>query len=176
MVWQISDKRVKYYMENIIKYDERAAGGIVYKTIDEEVVWLVIKVLRKKDKGPIKARRGETKRFVYKLPKGHLREGEFLKQAALREVAEEGKVSAEIVIKIGSNNYIYKDRLEGGKIIKRVTFFLMKFMGLDTNEYSDAEKIIAREWLSIERAVKKLSYESEKKLLQRASQILNKME
>ena len=50
MVWQISDKRVKYYMENIIKYDERAAGGIVYKTIDEEVVWLVIKVLRKKDK------------------------------------------------------------------------------------------------------------------------------
>jgi len=163
-------------MENIIKYDERAAGGIVYKTIDEEVVWLIIKVLRKKDKGPIKARRGETKRFVYKLPKGHLREGEFLKQAALREVAEEGKVSAEIVIKIGSNNYIYKDRLEGGKIIKRVTFFLMKFMGLDTNEYSDAEKIIAREWLSIERAVKKLSYESEKKLLQRASQILNKME
>ena len=105
-----------------------------------------------------------------------MREGEFLKQAALREVAEEGKVSAEIVIKIGSNNYIYKDRLEGGKIIKRVTFFLMKFMGLDTNEYSDAEKIIAREWLSIERAVKKLSYESEKKLLQRASQILNKME
>ena len=162
-------------MENI-KFDERAAGGIVYKTIDEEVVWLVVKVLRKKDKGPVKARRGETRRFVYKLPKGHLREGEFLKQAALREVAEEGKVGAEIVTKIGSNNYIYKDRLEGGKIIKRVTFFLMRFLAIDKNEYSDAEKIVAREWLSIEKAVKRLSYESEKKLLQRASQILNKME
>jgi len=160
-------------MENI-KYDERAAGGIVYKTIDEQVVWLVIKVLRKKDKGPIKARRGETRRFVYKLPKGHLHEGEFLKQAALREVAEEGKVKAEIISKIGSNNYIYKDRLEGGKIIKRVTFFLMKYLGFDSNKYSDSEKIIARDWLVIEKAVKRLSYESEKKLLQKASYILNK--
>ena len=163
-------------MKNKITYDERAAGGIVYKVIDEGVVWLVVKVLKRRGKGPVKARRGETRRFVYKLPKGHLREGEFLKQAALREVAEEGKVSAEIVTKIGSNNYIYKDRLEGGKIIKRVTFFLMRFLAIDKNEYSDAEKIVAREWLSIEKAVKRLSYESEKKLLQRASQILKKME
>ncbi len=163
-------------MKNGKTYDERAAGGIVYKITDGDITWLVVKVLRRRDGGPVRARRGETKRFVYKLPKGHLHEGEFLKQAALREVAEEGKVKAKIVYKIGSNNYIYKDRLEGGKIIKRVTFFLMRFLAIDTNEYSDAEKIVAREWLPVEKAVKKLSYESEKKLLQRANRVLKKME
>ena len=159
-------------MDNNAKYDERSTGGVVYKQVDGEICWLLIKVLKKKNKGPVRARRGESKNFVYKLPKGHLKEGEFLKQAALREVAEEGKVKAEIVLKLGSNNYIYGDRRKSGKIIKRVTFFLMKYVEADDNQYSDAERIVAREWLSIKRAIEKLGYESEKKLVRRANSVL----
>lgn len=163
-------------MQTANKYDERAAGGIVYKIVNGEVMWLVIKALRKRAHGPVKARRGQKNRFVYKLPKGHLNENEFLKQAAIREVAEEGKVKAEVVTKIGSNNYVFGNKCRGSKVVKRVTFFLMRYVSTDNNEYSDAEKIVGREWLPIDRAIRKLGYESERKLLQRASRILASMQ
>lgn len=154
-------------------YNERSAGGVVYKIKDGQVWWLLIKVVKRSKKGPIKVKRGQNnQRYIYKLPKGHLNPGEYLKAAALREVAEEAKVEAKIVKKIGSNDYIFKDAITSEKLIKKVTFFLMEYKGQLANVYSDAEKIVGRAWLRSDMAIKKLAYDSEKTLIKKAGEFL----
>ena len=144
-------------------YDERSAGGIVYKEDKGKILWLLIRTVssyksaKKKIKGP-----------VYKFPKGHLKEDEFLKQAALREVEEEGRIKANIITKIGSNNYILWDAENKKKIIKKVTFFLMEYAGPSSLKYYDSEMVIERDWYSFEEANEKLAYDSEKVLLKKA--------
>src|SRR3989344_3833274 len=88
-------------------YDERSAGGLVYKLENGKILWLLIKVLTSGKYRGVSSK--IVKKTVYKFPKGHLQKGEFLKAAALREAEEEGKVKAEIVTKIGSNNYVFYD-------------------------------------------------------------------
>lgn len=151
-------------------YDERSAGGIVYKIENDKVLWLLIKVLpsshypEKRERKP-----------VHKFPKGHLKINEFLKTAALREAEEEGKVKAEIVMKLGSNNYVFFDKLKKRKIIKKVTFFLMEYKGQSDSKYSDAELIIGRDWMEFEEATETLAYDSEKILLKKAKQMLERL-
>jgi 8-oxo-dGTP pyrophosphatase MutT (NUDIX family) len=145
-------------------YDERSAGGITYKKENNRVFWLVIKTLT----------RGKKQKIIYKFPKGHLKDKEFLKQAALREVEEEGKIKAEIVSKLGSNNYIIWDKENHKKIIKKVTFFLMEHKENSRLKYYDTEMVIGQEWLTYEEALEKLAYDSEKVLLQKARVKLKK--
>lgn len=152
---------------NDVYYDERSAGGIVFKEEDKKVYWLIIKTISRKE--PKKNRK-----VVYKFPKGHLKKGEFLKQAALREVEEEGKIKAKVITKLGSNDYILWDKEKRKKIIKKVTFFLMEFSEISRLKYFDSEIIIDRGWFSFKEAEKKLEYASEKKLLKIAKIKLEK--
>ncbi|HRS22988.1 MAG TPA: NUDIX domain-containing protein, partial [Candidatus Woesebacteria bacterium] len=112
-------------------YDERSAGGLVYKREGNKIYWLVIKT----------AGREKTKTF-YKLSKGHTRNQEYLKQTALREVEEEGQIKAKIVAKLGSNNYFIWDRQQRKRIVKKVTFFLMEYTGESRLRHYDAEMVI----------------------------------
>ena len=154
-------------------YDERSAGGLVYKISDGQIRWLLIKVVKVKKNKMAKAKRGvNNQNFIYKLPKGHLNPGEYLKRAALREVAEEAKVEARIIKKIGSNDYVFKDSITGEKLVKKVTFFLMEYIRPMINNYSDAERIVARVWLNTNWAVEKLAYQSEKILIKKADSFL----
>jgi len=132
----------------------------VYKQENGKILWLLIKTVSRTKKNEQKS--------VYKFPKGHLQKNEFLKQAALREVEEEGQVKARIVFKIGSNNYIIWDKLGKKKIIKKVTFFLMEYEGQSSLKHYDTEMVLDREWLLYEEACEKLAYDSEKVLLKRA--------
>ncbi len=149
-------------------YDERSAGGIVFKKDKEKILWLLIRTV-----SSYKSAKKKQKSPVYKFPKGHLKENEFLKQAALREVEEEGRIKADIVAKIGSNNYILWDAENRKKIIKKVTFFLMEYVGQSNLKYYDSEMVIERDWYSFEEACEKLAYDSEKVLLKKAK---NKLE
>ena len=128
--------------------------------------WLVIKTRNKKSK---------SRRPVFKLPKGHLDKGEFLKKAAVREVEEEGRVKAELLNKIGSNDYVYADKEGGGRIVKKVTFFLMKYLSPSLLRHRDTEEILARVWLSTEEAIKRLDYPSEKIILKKARRRLDNL-
>ena len=151
-------------------YDERSAGGIVYRIENGKVLWLLIKVIpnsKYKSKG--------ERRPVLKFPKGHLKPNEFLKEAALREAEEEGKVKAQIKTKLGSNNYVFFDKEKKRKIIKKVTFFLMEYTGQSDSKYADAEVIIGREWMSYEEATHRLAYDSERILLKKAKQRLEEI-
>jgi len=166
ILYNRSMKKAATKINDNLYYDERSAGGIVFKMEDGKVMWLVVKTMANKT---FKREGMEPKKKVFfKFPKGHLKDNEFLKQAALREVEEEGKVKAEIVSKIGSNNYIIWDKLTKKKIIKKVTFFLMKYSGESNLKYYDMENIIDREWLEYDQACDKLAYDSEKVLLGKA--------
>lgn len=144
-------------------YDERSAGGIVFKEEKGKTWWLLIKTI-----SGYKSAKKENKGPVYKFPKGHLKSGEFLKEAALREVEEEARVKANVLTKIGSNNYILWDAENKKKIIKKVTFFLMEYECQSNLKYYDSEMVIDRDWFSFEEASEKLEYDSEKVLLRKA--------
>lgn len=139
-------------------YDERSAGGLVYKLENNKIFWLLIKTINQKN----------NFKAVYKFPKGHLQKNEFLKQAALREVEEEGQVKAKVRAKIGSNNYIFWDKENKRKIIKKVTFFLMEYLKPSNLKHFDSEMVVEREWFTYEGANQKLNYDSEKVLLKKA--------
>jgi bis(5'-nucleosidyl)-tetraphosphatase len=155
----------------INNYDERSAGGVVYRIEKGKIEWLVIKTGVGKGFGR-QGGGGKEPKTAYKFPKGHLKAGEFLKQAALREVEEEGRVKAKIVTKIGSNNYLIWDKLKKKKIVKKVTFFLMEYKEESRLKYFDAEVVLERVWLPYQEAAEKLEYHSEKVLLGKAEKTL----
>ena len=155
-------------IEDNLYYDERSAGGIVYKQENGKVKWLLIRTI-----SGYKSPKNKNPKPVYKFPKGHLKDNEFLKQAALREVEEEGRIKATILTKVGSNNYILWDAENRKKIIKKVTFFLMEYDTPSNLKYYDSEMVIERDWYSYEEACEKLAYDSEKVLLKKAK---NKLE
>lgn len=146
-------------------YDERSAGGIVYKIVDNQVFWFVIKTLSKKKA----THTGQKVRHtIYKFPKGHLDGAEVLKHAAIREVEEEGRIKAQIVDKVGSRDYIIWDESSSRKIIKKVTFFLMEYVSESSLKYYDDETVVDREWYKYEDALRKLAYDFERNLLKKA--------
>ena len=51
------------------------------------------------------------------FPKGHIEEGESSKDAAIREVEEEGGVKAVVITKLGDTKYVYVRN--GEKIFKK---------------------------------------------------------
>lgn len=160
-------------MKEEIYYDERSAGGLVYKLENNKIVWLLIKT-----ESNFKSEKNKNKEFdgaVYKFPKGHLNKNEFLKQAALREVEEEGRVKAKVISKLGSNDYLIWDKELKKKIIKKVTFFLMEYLGPSNLKYYDEEMVLEREWFGFDEALEKLAYDSEKGLLKKAKMELEKL-
>ncbi len=153
-------------------FDERSAGGIVYRVDGGKVWWLVIKTSSKRRLARVNDGNRTNERMVYKFPKGHLLKNEYLKKAAVREVEEEGRVKAAIVGKIGSRNYIITDKLAKRKIVKKVTFFLMKYLDESKLRHFDSEAVLDRLWLSYEEAEARLAYDSEKRLLVLANKML----
>lgn len=155
---------------------EFAAGGVVFKKDKGEILWLVTN----ETPGP------GFPDNIWRLPKGWLDDEdektpgplakgkrkatqEEIEEAALREVKEEGGVEAKIVLKLGTEKYFIN--IEGERILKFVTFFLMEWernlaegFGWETQEVA---------WLEFEDAVNKLSYKREKDILTKASTRLN---
>jgi 8-oxo-dGTP pyrophosphatase MutT (NUDIX family) len=93
-----------------------------------------------------------------------------LQKAALREVSEEGGVSAEIVNKLHTERYFYANK-KGQKIMKFVSFYLMEWVG-DTSEGPGFETSEVK-WLPYAEARKLLSHSGEKKVLDEANELLN---
>ena len=107
---------------------------------------------------------------VWCLPKGHIHPPETTEQAALREVREETGLTARIVSRLGEVSYWFVPEGEKKKIFKKVVFFLMRYSSGSTRDH-DFEVDEAR-WFSMDEAAQKISYPSERKLMQKARRLL----
>ncbi len=106
------------------------------------------------------------------FPKGLIDPGQTSKEAALREVKEEGGVEAEIIDKVGDLKYIFTDKWgDGQKVFKVVTIYLMKYLSGDPNDHD--YEISEAKWCDIDEALKTLSFSSDKALLKKALELKN---
>lgn len=158
---------------------EFSSGGVVWKKEGSNLLWLVAKSNPSKD----------YPQDVWRLPKGWIDDkndgkepgiissGEAkateieLQQAAVREVMEEGGVEAKIIRKIGNELYVINSKTRKCRVLKIVTFYLMEWVvdlpagfGPETAE---------TEWLAYDMARKRLSYSGEKKILDKAKELLD---
>ncbi len=107
-------------------------------------------------------------RLRWSLPKGHIEAGETTEQAAVREVAEETGISGRITARLGSVEYTFVAK--GRRIHKRVHHFLMEMVD---GELSDADIEVSEvAWVPIDEITERLAYAGERRLAQRAAQLL----
>ena len=100
---------------------------------------------------------------VLALPKGHPDGSESELEAAVREVQEETGVQAEAIEKLGDIHYTYERK--GRQIDKRVAFYLFEYRG---GELEPDHEIASARWMPLEEAARSLTYEGERKMVQRA--------
>lgn len=156
---------------------EFSAGGVVFKKGKSSLLWLIT----------LSSPSELYPKSYWRLPKGWLddeddgkkpgplgrgekraKEKE-LQKAALQEVAEEGGVEAKIVKKLGTEK-IFFTRNSGKKILKFVTYYLMKHTG-DLSEGPGFETSEAK-FVPFKKARELLKYEGEKKVLDKGKEIL----
>ena len=124
---------------------EFSAGGIVFNNQNQVLL--------------TQNRKGD-----WQFPKGHIKKAETIKQAALREVREEGGVEAKIIEKIGDSKYIIN--FNGHEIFKTVTLFLMDYLSGDIKNHD--HEVVDSQWLDAKKALETLTFNSDKILLEKA--------
>lgn len=132
-----------------------SAGGAVYKGD----LWLIIKPRPSVD-FPVTR---------YQLPKGQIEPAEKSTDTAIREVFEETGIKAKIIAKISDQKYVFTFR--GEKIFKIVSYYLMKYLSGKPKENQEVENVL---WLPFTEAKKTLSFSSDKSVLEKASNLLEK--
>jgi 8-oxo-dGTP pyrophosphatase MutT (NUDIX family) len=106
------------------------------------------------------------------LPKGKIEKNETAVQAALREVQEETGLRGKIIGHLDDIYYQYQDEKRKLLVKKTVHFFLMKKEAEISKQYDPEVESLA--WLTIEQALEKLSFESERMVVSKAGQLISK--
>lgn len=103
------------------------------------------------------------------LPKGRVERGETLKQAAKREVREEGGVKGEVVKYVGKIQYSFRNhRYNKVKIIKKtVHWYLMYAKNMNCVPQRE-EGFVEAKFVHMDRAVDMARYQDEKRMIQKA--------
>ncbi len=128
---------------------EFSAGGIVYKK-ERNTLFILL------------AKHSYHKGWVF--PKGLIDKGETKEQAAIREVKEES--GADGVIQKSLEPITYWYRFENEKRKKTVYYFIMQYAGGDISQHDFEMDDV--QWYKAQDAVKKLTYRSEKELLEKS--------
>ena len=102
------------------------------------------------------------------LPKGKPNEGESEAQTALREVREETGAIVEIITLV--KEIFYSFQSNGKTMNKKVTFYLMKSLGGNIQHHdNEFDKVY---WEQIDSALKKLTFQGEKNVLEEAIELV----
>lgn len=134
--------------------NEHSSGGAVI-SFREGVPYVALIATRKKTR--------------WGLPKGAVAAGETSEQAALREVLEETGLTASIVKPLDTIEYFFR---AGDVLIrKKVDFYLMNYTsGELTPQLSEVDDV---KWVELSEAIRRASFESERKLLEQAQDALS---
>ncbi len=134
--------------------EERSAGGVVFRIVDGQVLFLLI--------------RDSYRNWGF--PKGHLEQGEAPDRAALREVEEEtGLASLSMRGEIETIDWYF--RFRGRLIHKYCHFFLIESSSSETSPQRE-EGITACRWASLEDAVELISYANARSVLRRGAAMM----
>jgi 8-oxo-dGTP pyrophosphatase MutT (NUDIX family) len=118
------------------------AGGVVVRVDGGPRHYLLVRAKRSR---------------AWVFPKGHIEAGETLEQAAVREVAEEAGVHAEILARVADTTYrIGRDRAN-------VAYFVVRYTG----EFPDGEGR-DRRWWSYREARNVIGYDNLREVLDSA--------
>lgn len=133
---------------------ETSAGGVIYRRNSDSLHVLLIR-------DPYEN---------WGLPKGHLETGESPKDAALREVGEEtGLTRLETVAELPRIDWYFRDR---GKLIHKFChFFLFESTAGAATPQID-EGISACIWLSLDDALRTITYDNAREVLRAAGRVL----
>ncbi|MFH1453586.1 MAG: reverse transcriptase-like protein [Armatimonadota bacterium] len=135
--------------------NQASAGGVVYKISGSKIKVLLI---------------SKKRGYVWALPKGRIEKNEDEKETARREIAEETGFECEVKEKIDEVQYSFLLKEENIFYNKRVVFYLMPVMSENQKERDhEADEV---KWFMIGDAVKKLTFLSEKKVLEKAKSLL----
>ena len=134
--------------------DETSAGGLI---VDHESG--AAAVIGRLD------RRG---RLLWSLPKGHIEEGETAEQAAVREVEEETGIIGCVVAPLGTIDFWFV--AEDRRVHKTVHHFLLRATG---GELSDEDIEVSEvAWVPLGELESRLAYADERRLIRRATELL----
>jgi 8-oxo-dGTP pyrophosphatase MutT (NUDIX family) len=138
-----------------------SAGGVAFRQQSESIEVVLISV-------------GERGRW--QLPKGLVDDGEEIEATALREVREEAGILTDIIGPIETIEYWYYSTARGERVRfhKFVHFYLLSYQSGDVRDH-DHEVNEAR-WVEIERAIKMLAFDGERKIVERAKGMLQRDE
>lgn len=132
---------------------ECSCGAIVYRIINNEIRYLLIKNKRSSNWG---------------FPKGHMERGENEKETAYREVLEETGIRAKFLPDFRyKSEYSIQNRIE-----KKVIIFLATTD--DVNTIIQKEEIEEYLWLGFDKAMNSLKFPNDRQLLKRARDYLEK--
>jgi 8-oxo-dGTP pyrophosphatase MutT (NUDIX family) len=142
---------------------DRAAGGVVFRRGPTGPIEIVI----------AEQRDWRTGERTVRLPKGHVDPGETPEQTALREVREEAGVEARIVTSLGEVSYVFFHPKRGQEVDKRVHFFLMEHRsGEPAAADGEMERVF---WCEIAEAGARLRFETERDVVARAREALERL-
>ena len=141
--------------------NERSAGGIAIHVVAGTAFAAVI------------GRRNRNGKLEWCLPKGHVEPGETAQEAAIREVAEEAGVRADVIQSLGIIDYWFTG--EDRRVHKLVHHFLLEAPSdaLTVEDDPDHEAEVAA-WVPLKDLAKKLSYPNERKMAAVAAELLAK--
>lgn len=106
------------------------------------------------------------------LPKGTVDPGETPEQTARREVLEETGLAAEILCHLDRIEYYFR---AGAELVhKHVDFYLMRYVeGLLSPQLTEVDDV---RWVELREAIAMTSFESERRVLERAHQLWGSLE
>ena len=117
-------------------------------------------------------RRNRAGRLEWCLPKGHLEAGESPEQAAVREVAEETGIEAEIIQSIGTIDYWFTG--DDRRVHKVVHHFLLEAKSGDISPANDPDQEAEEaRWIAVTTLARELAFPNERKMAQAAAALLS---
>lgn len=140
--------------------NEVSAGGIAIR-IDEGVAYAACI-----------GRRNRAGRLEWCLPKGHLERDETPEEAAVREVAEETGIAAEVIRPLGTIDYWFTG--DDRRVHKVVHHFLLEAKSGDITTANDPDQEAEEaRWIPVTNLSRELAFPNERKMAQAAATLLS---